>query len=112
MMPNTIVQCRDLVPFYNDDSTTETYTIPDIALPSNAVHNGNLTSSSSTNLSVDDSKSRGHASNEPDVTIPAESRPSGQVLMQANNAPTIRRTDTKDIIRLLRKYALYRQNIV
>ena len=111
-MVNNIVQCRDLVPYYNSDSATESCSIPDVAM---RVHNDTddtvTSSSSNTNVSVDVSVSTVDASTEPDVTIPAESRHTGQVLMQANNAPTLRRTDTKDIIRFLRKYALYRQHI-
>jgi len=71
----------------------------------------NVTLSSVTDASVDASVLSVDTSNVPDVMLPAESRTTGQVLMQANSAPTLRRTDTKDIIRFLRKYALYRQNI-
>jgi len=111
-MVNNIVQCRDLVPYYKSDSATESCSIPDVAMRVHDDTDDTVTSSSSnTNVSVDVSVSTVDASTEPDVTIPAESRHTGQVLMQANNAPTLRRTDTKDIIRFLRKYALYRQHI-
>jgi len=113
-MSNNVVQCRDLVPYYNEDSSTETCSIPDVAMQLRGnTHDSddNVTLSSVTDASVDASVLSVDTSNVPDVMLPAESRPTGQVLMQANNAPTLRRTDTKDIIRFLRKYALYRQNI-
>jgi hypothetical protein len=107
-MLDNIVQCRDLVPYYNSDSATESCSIPDVAMRIHDDTDDNVSSSSSnTNASVKASVSTADASSGPDVTIPAESRHNSQVLMQANNAPTLRRTDTKDIIRFLRKYALY-----
>jgi hypothetical protein len=112
-MRKNVVQCRDLVPYYNDDSTTETCSIPDIVmqLRDDPAQSDDSVSSSKANVPADASVSSVDSSNEEDAMLPAESRPSGQVLMQANNPPTLRCTDTKDIIRFLRKYALYRQNI-
>ena len=113
-MPNNIVQCRDLVSYYNSDSATESCSIPDVAMRVQGhddTDDSATSSSANTKASVDASVSTVDASSGPDVKIPAESRHTGQVLMQANNAPTLRRTDTKDIIRFLRKYALYPQHI-
>src|SRR6185503_590726 len=104
---NSVVQCRELVPYYNEDSSTETCSIPDFAMLVHDDDDNSVTLSSTTDVSVDASVTSVDASNGPDESLPAESRPSGQVLMQANNAP-LRWTDTKDIIRFMRKYTLYR----